>query len=179
MTKDWKDIAHATLAGSEDNTMTFRESVRMLMEGGFDGYIVDFRHGTRTYYRPDGESLELATESLSVPVAECFDIPRQIGEALRVLAIQRDTVQMQIEAVPEFRLVSVLVQDGPEIERAARVLDPLAHGVDHRLRQFGFAGSLRRSDIQDVALVIACHDGRLRSAVPSSIAAQQRPGYFR
>jgi uncharacterized protein YbcV (DUF1398 family) len=73
MMKDWKEIARATLAGAEDDTMTFPESVRMLMEGGFDGYAVDFRHGTRTYYRPDGEALALQTAPVSVPVAERFD----------------------------------------------------------------------------------------------------------
>ena len=91
MTKDWKDIARATLAGSEDNTMTFPECVRMLMEGGFDGYAVDFRHGTRTYYRPDGEALELETESLSVPVAERFDT-----------AVVKDAIREAQQMVPGY-----------------------------------------------------------------------------
>jgi uncharacterized protein YbcV (DUF1398 family) len=73
MTKDWKDIARATLEGAEADTMTFPDSVKMLMQGGFDGYAVDFRRGTRTYYRPDGEALELQTARLSTPVAERFD----------------------------------------------------------------------------------------------------------
>ena len=34
MTKDWKEIARATLEGSEADTMTFPEGVKMLMEGG-------------------------------------------------------------------------------------------------------------------------------------------------
>jgi uncharacterized protein YbcV (DUF1398 family) len=72
MTKDWKEIARATLEGSEADTMTFPEGVKMLMEGGFDGYAVDFRRGTRTYYLPGGEALELETARLSVPVAERF-----------------------------------------------------------------------------------------------------------
>ena len=73
MTKDWKEIARAILEGAEADTMTFPESVRMLMEGGFDGYAVDFRSATRTYYLPDGRTLELQTVRLSVPVAERFD----------------------------------------------------------------------------------------------------------
>jgi uncharacterized protein YbcV (DUF1398 family) len=72
MTNDWKKIARATLEGSEADTMTFPESVKMLIEGGFDGYAVDFRRGTRTYYQPGGEALELETARLSVPVAESF-----------------------------------------------------------------------------------------------------------
>ncbi|HEY5337366.1 MAG TPA: DUF1398 family protein [Rhizomicrobium sp.] len=70
---NWKDIAHATLEGAEADTMTFPESVKMLMEAGFDSYAVDFRCSTRIYYRPDGETLELKTEPVSVPVAEAFD----------------------------------------------------------------------------------------------------------
>ena len=73
MTTNWKDIARATLEGSEANTMTFPESVRVLMEAGFDGYAVDFRHSTRTYYLPDGEAIELPAEPTPVPVAERFD----------------------------------------------------------------------------------------------------------
>ena len=82
MTKDWKDIARATLEGSENETMTFPESVRILMEGGFDGYAVDFRHGTRTYYTKGGDTLELKTAPVSVPVAERFD-PAVVKDAIR------------------------------------------------------------------------------------------------
>ena len=73
MTKNWKEIASATLEGSENDTMTFPEGVKMLMEGGFDGYAVDYRCGTRTYYLADGDALELKTAPVSVPVAERFD----------------------------------------------------------------------------------------------------------
>jgi hypothetical protein len=55
MAKDWREIARATLEGSDADTMTFSEGVKMLMEGGFDGYTVDLRRGTRTYYLASGE----------------------------------------------------------------------------------------------------------------------------
>ncbi len=73
MTTNWKDLARATLEGSESNTMTFPQNVRVLMEAGFDGYAVDFRRSTRTYYMPNGEALELKTEPTPTPVAETFD----------------------------------------------------------------------------------------------------------
>lgn len=73
MNTNWKDVARATLEGAESETMTFPEGVKMLMEAGFDGYAVDFRRSIRTYYRPDGEALELKTEPTSVSVAEGFD----------------------------------------------------------------------------------------------------------
>lgn len=73
MNANWLDVARATLQGSESGKMTFPESVRMLMEAGFDGYAVDFRRSTRTYYLPDGEAIELETEPTK-PVAARFDV---------------------------------------------------------------------------------------------------------
>jgi uncharacterized protein YbcV (DUF1398 family) len=51
------------------------------MEAGFDGYAVDFRRSTRTYYMPDGEAIELETEPTAA-VAERFDAA-VVREALR------------------------------------------------------------------------------------------------
>ena len=44
--------------------MTFPQSVQMLMEAGFDGYAVDYRRSSRTYYMPDGQTLELEMPSI-------------------------------------------------------------------------------------------------------------------
>lgn len=52
MNTNWQDVARATLEGSESGGMTFPESVRMLVEAGFDGYAIDFRRSTRAYYMP-------------------------------------------------------------------------------------------------------------------------------
>lgn len=82
MTTNWEDLARMTLEGAEANTMTFPESVHKLMQAGFDGYAVDFRRSTRTYYRPDGESLVLEAVSTSGTVAEGFDAAT-VKEAIR------------------------------------------------------------------------------------------------
>lgn len=82
MSSNWKDVARATLKGSEAGTTTFPQDVRDLMAAGFDGYAVDFRRSIRTYYMPDGEVLELETERTTAPVAEQFDAA-VIKEALR------------------------------------------------------------------------------------------------
>jgi uncharacterized protein YbcV (DUF1398 family) len=82
MTSNWKGVAYATLAGSESGATTFAQNVRDLMAAGFDGYAVDFRRSTRTYYMPGGETLELETEPTPTPVAEHFDAA-VIKEALR------------------------------------------------------------------------------------------------
>jgi uncharacterized protein YbcV (DUF1398 family) len=82
MTTSWKEVARATLEGSESGAITFPQSVGMLMESGFDGYAVDFRRSTRVYYMPDGEAIELETERTPTPVAEHFDAGA-IKEAVR------------------------------------------------------------------------------------------------
>ena len=73
MTTNWKDLARATLEDSESGTMTFPQNLRILMEAGFDGYAVDFRRSTRTYYMPNGEAFELKRAPTPAPVAETFD----------------------------------------------------------------------------------------------------------
>jgi uncharacterized protein YbcV (DUF1398 family) len=82
MTANWKDVARATLEGSESGTMTFPQNLRDLMEAGFDGYAVDFRRFTRTYYMPNGEALELKTAPTPTPVGEAFDASA-VREAIR------------------------------------------------------------------------------------------------
>jgi len=73
MNANWQDVARATLEGSESGVLPFPESWRILVEAGFDGYAVDFRRSTRTYYRRDGQALELETAP-NEPVAERFDV---------------------------------------------------------------------------------------------------------
>ena len=82
MTANWRDLARATLEGSESGAMTFPQSLRLLMEAGFDGYAVDLRRSTRTYYMPNGETLELTTDPTPTPVAESFDAA-VVKEAIR------------------------------------------------------------------------------------------------
>jgi uncharacterized protein YbcV (DUF1398 family) len=82
MTTNWKELARATLEGSESGTMTFPQSLRVLMEAGFDGYAVDFRRSTRTYYMPNGEALELKTGPTPTPVVDTFDASL-VKEAIR------------------------------------------------------------------------------------------------
>jgi uncharacterized protein YbcV (DUF1398 family) len=70
---NWTDVARATLEGSESGTTTFPQNLRDLMEAGVDAYAVDFRCSTRTYYMPNGETLEFKTEPTPTAVAESFD----------------------------------------------------------------------------------------------------------
>lgn len=81
MTANWKEIARNTHEASESGTIDFGQGVRMLMDAGSDGYAVDFRRATRTYYMPSGETLEFAAAPAR-PVAERFDAAT-IREAIR------------------------------------------------------------------------------------------------
>lgn len=83
-----RTIAQACLEGAEGNTMTFPQIVGALMEAGFEGYAIDHRRATATYYLPDGDSVELAAHPVSTPVAPAFDIPLMraaIGEAQQLV----------------------------------------------------------------------------------------------
>ncbi|MFT3924214.1 MAG: DUF1398 family protein [Myxococcales bacterium] len=54
-------IAEECLAASYAATKDFPSIVRSLIGAGFEGYTVDFRRGTVTYYLPSGDSVELAS----------------------------------------------------------------------------------------------------------------------
>lgn len=66
-------IAEKCIAGAYGNTFSFPQAVGILMEAGFEGYLVDYRGHTRTHYLPGGEALVLPTPAEGVPVAEKFD----------------------------------------------------------------------------------------------------------
>jgi uncharacterized protein YbcV (DUF1398 family) len=65
--------AEKCLRAAEDHTMTFPQIVGTLMQDGFESYCIDYRRSKAIYYRPNGDSVELATHRLGVPVAETFD----------------------------------------------------------------------------------------------------------
>ena len=54
--------------------MSFPQVVGALMEAGFEGYAIDYRRATATYYLPDGKSVELEAHAVSTPVAPTLDI---------------------------------------------------------------------------------------------------------
>lgn len=66
-------VARACLAGAADNSMTFPEIVATLMSAGFEGYTVDFRRRTASYYLPDGDFVDLSTHPIETPIGSAFD----------------------------------------------------------------------------------------------------------
>lgn len=84
MTADFTAIAKACLEGAETNTRSFPEVVEILTAAGFEGYAMDFRRRSATYYRNDGEAVVLPLRHSARPVAPAFDdavVREAIGEA--------------------------------------------------------------------------------------------------
>jgi len=68
-----KSVAKVCLEGAEGNTMTFPQIVRTLMQEGFEAYAIDFRRALATYYMPNGDSVEVPTHKIDVPIAPDFN----------------------------------------------------------------------------------------------------------
>jgi uncharacterized protein YbcV (DUF1398 family) len=86
MDANWKELAGACLVGAETGTMAFPQIVETLIEAGFDGYSVDLRAATATYYLPSGASVKLEAAPAPVAVEERFDaatVREAISEAQR------------------------------------------------------------------------------------------------
>lgn len=66
-------IAQNCLDGAHDNTMSFPDIVGKLIEAGFEGYAVDYRRKTTTYFLPDGDSVALDNMVPDSPIAAAFD----------------------------------------------------------------------------------------------------------
>lgn len=68
-----KQVAERCLRAAQGDSMTFPQIVEALIEGGFESYAVDYRRATTTYYRPNGDSVELAAHRHAAAVADVFD----------------------------------------------------------------------------------------------------------
>jgi uncharacterized protein YbcV (DUF1398 family) len=66
-------IAAICLHAAHDGSLSFPEIVGKLMAAGFEGYAIDYRRNTQTFYLPDGDSLELDISPSDNPVAAAFD----------------------------------------------------------------------------------------------------------
>lgn len=67
------DIARRCLEAAYNKTMAFPEIVGTLMKAGFEGYVVDYRRNTTTYFAADGESVMLDNPPSEGRVAADFD----------------------------------------------------------------------------------------------------------
>jgi uncharacterized protein YbcV (DUF1398 family) len=73
--------AEKCLNAAYDKTMAFPEIVGTLIKSGFEGYLVDYRRNTTTYFLPDGDGVVLENPPSKDPVAPGFD---QAGVAAQI-----------------------------------------------------------------------------------------------
>jgi uncharacterized protein YbcV (DUF1398 family) len=72
------------LSAAYEGTLDFPAIASGLISAGFEGYTVDYRRGTATYFEPSGESIELPLPASTTQVAERFDasaVERAVREA--------------------------------------------------------------------------------------------------
>jgi uncharacterized protein YbcV (DUF1398 family) len=82
MKQQLQDMARSCMNGAESGSMTFPQIVQTLIAAGFDGYLVDFRQGSITYYLPDGDLVQLKAAQVGHPIAEQFDV-EVVRQAIR------------------------------------------------------------------------------------------------
>ncbi|BCW90180.1 hypothetical protein sos41_33480 [Alphaproteobacteria bacterium SO-S41] len=73
MNADLQNVALHAMWAAERGTLTFPEIIGKLLETGFEGYAIDYRRETATYYRPDDDSVQFETHHTATPVAPAFD----------------------------------------------------------------------------------------------------------
>jgi uncharacterized protein YbcV (DUF1398 family) len=66
-------IAETCLHAAQDGSLSFPEIVGKLIAAGFEGYTVDYRRNSQTYYLPDGDSVAMEMHPSASNVAAAFD----------------------------------------------------------------------------------------------------------
>ena len=72
-------IAETCLHAAHDGSLSFSEIVGKLIAAGFEGYSVDYRRNSQTYYLPDGDSVAMATEPLDLEAIVAQAAPGDAG----------------------------------------------------------------------------------------------------
>lgn len=84
MNDQLRPTAQKCLDAAYAGTMDFPAIVRALIDAGFEGYDVDYRRGTSTYYLPTGESVQVVLPTSDATVAAAFragDVEGAVREA--------------------------------------------------------------------------------------------------
>ena len=68
-------IGESCLKATYEKTMSFPEIVGALISAGFEGYSVDYRLNTTSYFLPDGDCAILKNLPTEEKVAQSFDQP--------------------------------------------------------------------------------------------------------
>lgn len=87
MTSRQQALARRCFAAAETGAMTFPEIVGALSDGGFEGYLIDFRRRAAVYYLRGGEALDLPAPAASAPIGEALDAARLQAAILEAQAL--------------------------------------------------------------------------------------------
>lgn len=66
-------VAETCLQAAHEGSLSFPEIVGRLIAAGFEGYTVDYRRNSQTYYLPDGDSVTMDLRPSTGSVAAAFD----------------------------------------------------------------------------------------------------------
>ncbi len=75
-------VAETCLKAAHDGSLGFPGIVGRLIAAGFEGYAVDYRRNSQTYYLPDGDSVAMAMQPSAGTVAAAFD-PAEVERLVR------------------------------------------------------------------------------------------------
>jgi uncharacterized protein YbcV (DUF1398 family) len=67
-----KGIAEDCMIRSHEGTADFPAVLSALMAAGFEGYLVDYRKGSTTYYLSDGDNVEFSSHQIPGVIAPEF-----------------------------------------------------------------------------------------------------------
>lgn len=75
-------VAETCLHAAHDGRSSFPDIVGRLIAAGFEGYTVDYRRNTQTFYLPDGDGVALEMPPSAGNVAVTFD-PAEVERLVR------------------------------------------------------------------------------------------------
>jgi len=75
-------VAERCLHAAHDGSLSFPDIVGKLIAAGFEGYAVDYRRNSQTFYLPDGDGVTLEMQPLVGNIAAAFD-GTQVGRLVR------------------------------------------------------------------------------------------------
>jgi len=71
-----KAVVEACSRASEEGSLNFGQVLGKLEGAGVEGYYADFRRSTKTYYLPDGMSIDVQADDPDGVIASAFDAGR-------------------------------------------------------------------------------------------------------
>lgn len=111
MCANTRAVAEACSRAAEDGSLNFPQILGKLSAAGIEGYFVDYRRAVKTYYLPEGKSVEVADGHPHGAVAAMFDaakVAAAVGQSQRGEHSYREFCDKLIAAGCAGYIVSIL-----------------------------------------------------------------------